>query len=125
MLDGLDPGDTGALQEYVAKPGPLVVVVDDIDELQDLPVEAVLTAMVRTPRDGHAIVAAGNAETMTSAYRGLAAELRRGRCGIHLLPAGVADDFFGVRAPRVDDPTPGRGVLVARGQWLPIQVAQP
>ena len=64
----------------------------------------------------------------TMAHRGLLAHLRAGRRGVVLAPARGADEMFGTA---LDDATapgpqpPGRGVLVAEGTVLPVQLAAP
>ncbi|MDF9813831.1 FtsK/SpoIIIE domain-containing protein [Streptomyces sp. SPB162] len=115
------------LQELLSRAngGRYAVVVDDAELLHDGPLDDALAEVIRTGVDGdHAVVAAGAADTMTSQYRGFAAEARRSRHGLLLAPEGDAGDLFNVRLPRGlgGGPT-GCGVLVRGGEILPVQAA--
>ncbi|MDP9394941.1 MAG: FtsK/SpoIIIE domain-containing protein, partial [Actinomycetota bacterium] len=125
VLGVLTPRDAGRLAEILTAPQPLTVVVDDVEDVADSPVEPVLAGLLRPGGDApRALLLAGDSTGMAGAYRGLAVEARRSRCGLHLRPGGLADgDLFGIRLARSEDPRPGRGMLVLRGRVTPVQVA--
>ena len=103
---------------------PLAVLVDDLDHFADSPIEAGIADALGSGHAGWAVVATGGIEALATAYRGPAALIRRYRYGILLMPRRPSDgDLFGIRvvgpAPRL----PGRGLLVASGVEVPLQVA--
>ncbi|WP_147944755.1 FtsK/SpoIIIE domain-containing protein [Microbispora sp. CSR-4] len=106
-----------------------VVAVDDAELISpDSPLGLALDEMLRTGRDGeHGLLIAGATGDLATAYRGFAAEARKGRTGLLLNVQSPADgDLFAVRLPRgaVGGP-PGRGLLVVSGVATPIQAAVP
>ena len=121
----LGGGDAGELMALLAAHPDLVVLADDIETLQDTPVEGVLLGMLRPDADTTgALVVAGLAAELGASYRGIAVEARRGATGLLLGTAAPGDgDLLGVRLPRTATGPPGRGVLVVRGRATPVQVA--
>ncbi|MEN3535391.1 FtsK/SpoIIIE domain-containing protein [Microbispora sp. ZYX-F-249] len=106
-----------------------VVAVDDAELISpDSPLGLALDEILRTGRDGeHGLLIAGATGDLATAYRGFAAEARKGRTGLLLNVQSPADgDLFAVRLPRgaVGGP-PGRGLLVVSGTATPIQAAAP
>ncbi|MEV7803927.1 FtsK/SpoIIIE domain-containing protein [Microbispora sp. NPDC088329] len=106
-----------------------VVAVDDAELISpDSALGLALDEILRTGRDGeHGLLVAGATGDLATAYRGFAAEARKGRTGLLLNVQSPADgDLFAVRLPRgaVGGP-PGRGLLVVSGTATPIQAAVP
>ncbi|MFI7629452.1 FtsK/SpoIIIE domain-containing protein [Microbispora rosea] len=106
-----------------------VVAVDDAELISpDSALGLALDEILRTGRDGeHGLLVAGATGDLATAYRGFAAEARKGRTGLLLNVQSPADgDLFAVRLPRgaVGGP-PGRGLLVVSGAVTPIQAAVP
>ncbi|TQS27443.1 FtsK/SpoIIIE domain-containing protein [Microbispora sp. KK1-11] len=106
-----------------------VVAVDDAELISpDSALGLALDEILRTGRDGeHGLLVAGATGDLATAYRGFAAEARKGRTGLLLNVQSPADgDLFTVRLPRgaVGGP-PGRGLLVVSGTATPIQAAVP
>ncbi|WP_285781579.1 FtsK/SpoIIIE domain-containing protein [Microbispora sp. NBRC 16548] len=106
-----------------------VVAVDDAELISpDSALGLALDEILRTGRDGeHGLLIAGATGDLATAYRGFAAEARKGRTGLLLNVQSPADgDLFAVRLPRgaVGGP-PGRGLLVVSGTATPIQAAVP
>ncbi|WP_182885484.1 FtsK/SpoIIIE domain-containing protein [Microbispora sp. H10885] len=142
VLDGNARSVTGGgADEFGGLPGALdplalvagheryVVVVDDAELISpDSPLGLALDEILRTGRDGeHGLLVAGATGDLATAYRGFAAEARKGRTGLLLNVQSPADgDLFTVRLPRgaVGGP-PGRGLLVISGTATPIQCAVP
>ncbi|MDP8910933.1 MAG: FtsK/SpoIIIE domain-containing protein, partial [Actinomycetota bacterium] len=123
-----------SLAERIASDGvgadtPLVVVVDDGDELADTIGASSLQAIVRAGRDANVrVVAAVERQALQRAYSGWLSELRKEQQGLLLDPdLDVDGDLLGVRLPRRTNPVfpPGRGYLVRRGEMQLIQVATP
>ncbi|HEU4675571.1 MAG TPA: FtsK/SpoIIIE domain-containing protein [Motilibacteraceae bacterium] len=110
-------------------PGPHVLLVDDVERFDSSPLEPALLALLdRASSDAAplAVVAAGNADALATAFRGLAPALRRHRAGLLLRPSGGLEaDLLGTRVPRLDAAPPGRGVLVLGGRTSVVQVALP
>ena len=104
----------------------LVVIVDDADATLDHPADPVLREVARSvERDRGLLVCAATSATLATQYRGVAVEVARHQTGLLLSPRGPADaDLFGIRAPRVLERVPGRGLLVARGTATDVQVAR-
>ncbi|MEV4745213.1 FtsK/SpoIIIE domain-containing protein [Streptosporangium sp. NPDC049248] len=117
----------GDLHEAVAGQDRYVVIVDDAELISpDSPLGTALEQVLRSGRDGeHGMIIGGTTGDLTTAYRGFAAETRKGRTGLLLSVQSPADgDLFTVRLPRgaVGGP-PGRGLLVTLGSVTPIQAA--
>ena len=122
-----DPAAPAALARLWEEVPDLVVVVDDADQLLDLPVEPVLRDIARTVDSrGGLVVCGASSTTLATQYRGLALDIARERTGVLLGPAGIADaDLFGLRLRAERGAPPGRGHLVRRGRAVPVQVALP
>ncbi|WP_329425888.1 FtsK/SpoIIIE domain-containing protein [Streptosporangium sp. NBC_01495] len=125
VLAVLDAG--GDLHEAVAGQDRYVVIVDDAELISpDSPLGTALEQVLRSGRDGeHGMIIGGTTGDLTTAYRGFAAEARKGRTGLLLSVQSPADgDLFTVRLPRgaVGGP-PGRGLLVTLGSVVPVQAA--
>jgi S-DNA-T family DNA segregation ATPase FtsK/SpoIIIE len=106
--------------------GPLLLLVDDADALDD-PGGAV-EALVRSRRPGVHVVAAGRTDALRRLYGHWTQALRDSRCGLLLMPDVDLDgDLFGVTLPRLRRlaPLPGRGYLAADGAVGAVQVALP
>ncbi|MGH8960950.1 MAG: FtsK/SpoIIIE domain-containing protein [Jatrophihabitantaceae bacterium] len=111
-----------------------VLLVDDVEAFLDTPAGDWLTGWIRTAVPGLAVVAAGSSDELAACYRGIAAEVRRGRCTLLLHPGPGDADLAGVTLPRRRAGIPpGRGLLIGDPAWgslfrtgpVPIQVAQP
>ena len=97
-------GDTGA------------VLVDDAELFLQAEIGPVLTALARgAAGEGWAVVTAGNAEALSNAIGGWAAQIRRNRTGLLLAPQSLGDgEAIGVRLSRGligQQPRPGRAYL--------------
>jgi S-DNA-T family DNA segregation ATPase FtsK/SpoIIIE len=107
--------------------GPLVVVIDDAEELAESIGAQPLEAVVRRGRDLDVrVVAACERQAAQRAFSGWLRELRKEEHGVLLSPdADVDGDLLGVRLPRRTNPIfpPGRGYLVERGTVQLVQVA--
>ncbi|GAA2635076.1 FtsK/SpoIIIE domain-containing protein [Streptomyces axinellae] len=129
------PGVLGVLQDTSAAEelreaqaratgGRYAVVIDDAELVYDTPLDAALESAVRTGVDGdHAVLAAGNSDTLSAQYRGFVKEARRSRSGLLLSPQSNTDgELLSVRLPRTNGAgTPGRGLLVLSGEMTPVQ----
>ncbi|MGN6300841.1 MAG: FtsK/SpoIIIE domain-containing protein [Angustibacter sp.] len=101
------------------------LLVDEADRLPDSMTRRYATWASAAPAD-RALVVATTTDALSASFTGLAAAVRRHRTGVLLQPERPLDgDAFGVVAERPDVRTPGRGLLVARGQSTPVQVALP
>lgn len=119
--------DLVAARADEASPAPLVVVVDDGDELTEGSAAAALERLVRRSRDAGAIViAAAQAHVVHRTFGGWLTEVRKAKHGLILSPdVDIDGEMFGVRLPRktVRAFPPGRGYLVRRGACDLVQVA--
>ena len=106
---------------------PLVVVVDDADELAESAAALPLETVVRRGRDRNArVLAAAERVAAQRAFSGWLRELRKDEHGLLLSPDTETDgELLGVRLPRRTNPVypPGRGYLVERGTVELVQVA--
>ncbi|HEY1118403.1 MAG TPA: hypothetical protein VGE43_11905, partial [Acidimicrobiales bacterium] len=105
-------------------PVPVVVLLDDADELGDGPGGRLLEQLA-TSR-GIRLVASADAASVARAFSGWVPALKRGRRMLVLQPAGAAevDQLAGVRMklrPGARFP-PGRGVLVVDRRATVVQV---
>jgi S-DNA-T family DNA segregation ATPase FtsK/SpoIIIE len=124
VLGTFAAGDGDALLHAVAGgQGPVLVVVDDADQLLDTSVDAAISRILSDGR--HGVLVAGVAADLLALYRGCTVDVRRSRCGLLLCPSGPQDgELLGVTLSRRQDTRPGRGVLVRRGTITQIQTAQ-
>ncbi len=106
---------------------PLVVIVDDADELVETPGAQVLERVVKRGRDaGVHVAAAGETHALHRVFSGWIRELRKDKNGLLLVPdMDVDGDLVGARLPRQAKRIypPGRGFLVVRGSPKLIHVA--
>jgi DNA segregation ATPase FtsK/SpoIIIE, S-DNA-T family len=121
---------SAGLERVLADAGPLAVIVDDAELLDEPNLQPVLERFVRGSRDsGSILVAAGTTEDiLLNRYRGWLATARRERCGLILNPASHVDgEVFDLRLPRSTRGgwPPGRGLLVRAGATSTVQVAVP
>lgn len=109
--------------------GPVAVLVDDGELLTDAPCAPAFEAVLREGRDGQrALVVAGTTGEMVNGYRGYVVEARKTKSGVLLNPEHPMEgELLGIKPPRsAVGPMPkGRGLLVLRGSYLPVQVPMP
>ncbi len=105
----------------------LVVLVDDADGLAGSPAEAVLDEIAAlVDRDDGVVVAAATPAGVLGQVRGVVVEAARRQRGLLLAPSGPGDGaVLGVAVPRGLPVRPGRGLLVAGGPPVRVQVAGP
>jgi DNA segregation ATPase FtsK/SpoIIIE, S-DNA-T family len=133
VVDVLEGGpDLGAeIDDVLAEhPGPLALVVDDAELVEDRHADSVLERVVKGARDEQRVVvaAATTDDLLSSRFRGWLGAARRSRAGLLLAPASHIDgEVFDLRLPRstTGGGPAGRGLLAIRGQAEPVQVAQP
>lgn len=116
-IDGLSPGGRR-----------FAVVVDDLEQLDDLPAGGLLAdllaGMARTDARAGVLVAAARTDDLARSFRGPGPALLRLGTGLLLQPSGTDGELFGVRLPRRPPAMlPGRGVLVVRRRVTAVQVA--
>jgi S-DNA-T family DNA segregation ATPase FtsK/SpoIIIE len=106
---------------------PVVVVIDDGEELAESLAASSLETIVRRGRDLDVrVVCACERQAAQRAFGGWLRELRKEEHGLLLAPdADVDGDLLAVRLPRRTNPVfpPGRGYLVERGAIELVQVA--
>ncbi len=111
-----------------------VLLVDDAPTFDDTAVGDRLAAVLARPEADVRVVLAARSEELATAYRGIAADVRRSRTGIVLRPGPVDGELLGIRAARPAGTVPaGRGLLVGDAGWssgadgeaVPVQVALP
>jgi S-DNA-T family DNA segregation ATPase FtsK/SpoIIIE len=126
VLTGAEP-----IEEIKERLGSLrrghTIVVDDFEVLgADSPVAGALADAYGAMRDtANAMVVAGSLDEISSVYRGLTVEMKRGRSGLILAPRAASDgDVLNVRLPRsVGSAVPqGRGVMTSPTGWRWVQV---
>lgn len=119
--------DEVAARADEASPSPLVVVIDDGDELTEGMAATALERLVRRSRDaGAVVIAAAQTHVVHRTFGGWLTEIRKAKHGLILSPdVDIDGEVFGVRLPRktVRSFPPGRGYLVRRGTCSLIQVA--
>jgi DNA segregation ATPase FtsK/SpoIIIE, S-DNA-T family len=107
--------------------GPVVVVIDDAEELAETVGAAPLETVVRRGRDtGLRVLAACERQAAQRAFSGWLRELRKEEHGLLLDPDPDVDgEILGARLPRRSNPIfpQGRGYLVERGAIELVQVA--
>jgi S-DNA-T family DNA segregation ATPase FtsK/SpoIIIE len=116
------------LDARAADSRPLVVLVDDADELAEGGAATGLAALVRRGRDRNLrVVAAAERNAAQRAFGNWIREIRNDENGLLLDPqVDVDGEMLGVRLPRNTHRTfpPGRGYLVSRGAVELVQVAR-
>ncbi len=137
LAGAVGPDDADALRAALraarADARAVLVLVDDVEALDATAVEPVLGELVEAllggpgaRTAGDALAAAGATPDLLTRYSGLVPRLRRPGVGLLLGPAAPTDgDLLGVRLGRGAQRRPGRGALVQRGAWIPVQVALP
>jgi DNA segregation ATPase FtsK/SpoIIIE, S-DNA-T family len=107
---------------------PVLVVIDDGDELAESLAAPALESIVRRGRDAAVrVVCACERQAAQRAFGGWLRELRKEEHGLLLAPDPDVDgDLLAVRLPRRTNPVfpPGRGYLVRRGTIELVQVAK-
>jgi DNA segregation ATPase FtsK/SpoIIIE, S-DNA-T family len=114
-------------EELAGRANPVVVVVDDGEELAESLEAAALELLVRRGRDSRVrVLAAAERQAAQRAFGGWLRELRKEEHGLLLDPDPDVDgEILGARLPRRTNPVfpPGRGYLVERGVVELVQVA--
>jgi S-DNA-T family DNA segregation ATPase FtsK/SpoIIIE len=132
VAEGSDSCDEAALRlgELVASPPPVpvLVVIDDGEELAESLGAAPLENVVRRGRDVELrVLAAAERSAAQRAFAGWLRELRKEEHGLLLDPdLDVDGDILGTRLPRRSSPVfpHGRGYLIERGSVELVQVAE-
>lgn len=110
-----------------ADAGPVLVVIDDGDELLADEVSEILTSLIRRGRDGQLrVLAAIERSAARRVFGGWFNEIKKDGRALLLRPDVENDgEIFGLRLPRTSVPVdlPGRGYLVERGRVELVQVA--
>ena len=132
VAEGLQASEDAAgrlafeLEQRGADARPLVVVVDDGEELAESPAAPALETIVRRGRDLEVrVLCASERQAAQRAFGGWLRELRKEEHGLLLAPDPDVDgDLLGVRLPRRTNPVfpAGRGYLVERGSIELVQV---
>ncbi|MDQ2796374.1 MAG: FtsK/SpoIIIE domain-containing protein, partial [Actinomycetota bacterium] len=130
----LTPGDPQTSVGPVPT-SPTMLLVDDSDAFVDTASAEQLVAWLQDSDAPLAAVVAGRCDDLAATYRGVAAQVRRDRCGLLLRPGPIDGELFGIRVGRrANGMPPGRGIIVGDPSWgplfeagepVPIQVAQP
>ncbi|MGZ4752913.1 MAG: FtsK/SpoIIIE domain-containing protein [Oryzihumus sp.] len=114
-----------------AAAGPVVVVLDDGEELKDSPLAPFLMAVLRgTAGAASTLLVGGQVDALSSGFSGWHVEARKSRQGLLLSPQGTMDgELIGTRLPRsaVGQPVqPGRGLLhLGDGELLRVATVLP
>ncbi|MGW5498745.1 FtsK/SpoIIIE domain-containing protein [Streptomyces olivaceoviridis] len=115
-----------ALRAVVQPTG--VVLIDDAELLLQAEISTDVAALARgAAGEGWGLVAAGNADALSTAIGGWAAQIRRNRTGLIIAPQAVTEgEAIGVRLPRGvlgGRPTPGRAYLhLGDNQLVAVQI---
>jgi DNA segregation ATPase FtsK/SpoIIIE, S-DNA-T family len=109
--------------------GPVVVFVDDVEEVVGTPADALLSQVPREGRGrGQALVIAGAPADLVRGSRSLTATARSYNCGLLLTPddTQMASQLLGLRLTRsaLFSRPAGRGYLAQPGQPVLIQVPE-
>ncbi|WP_310961995.1 FtsK/SpoIIIE domain-containing protein [Nocardioides terrisoli] len=119
-------------RELVASvPGPVLLVLDDAEELKDARAEDYFAEIVRGNAEGQvALLFGGAADALQLGFSGWHVEARKARRGLLLSPQESGDgDLVGLRLPRsaVGQPVqPGRGLLhLGDGQLVRVATVLP
>jgi DNA segregation ATPase FtsK/SpoIIIE, S-DNA-T family len=115
------------VDQRTAGAAPMVVVIDDGEELAESLAAPALETIVRKGRDLNVrVLCACERQAAQRAFGGWLRELRKEEHGLLLAPDPDVDgDLLAVRLPRRTNPVfpPGRGYLVERGRLELVQVA--
>jgi len=113
------------LQQILDAPGPLVLLIDDVETV-GAELVAVLEASLNERRDDRHIIAAGRTDTFRN-HASWTRQLRDSRSGVVLGPAPSDGDIFKTQLPlrRQEAYPPGRGFIVNQGLPTLAQVAVP
>jgi hypothetical protein len=104
---------TGGQTPNLDTPG--IVLVDDVEDLADSPLDEVLTAWAK---QGGRLIVSGSTDRLATSFRGLAATAKRWHRGVVLQPAALDGDLFGLRLNRTElGGPPGRGLAVGEPSW--------
>lgn len=124
---GIGDGEAlrGCLDDARKEGTSVAVLVDDAEMVDGTPVEPVLLdVLARAEASGELCLLAGSSPDLVTRFAGLTVEARKRGVGVLLGPASPLDgDLFAVRVPRRPERRPGRGLLVRRGEMVPVQVA--
>jgi S-DNA-T family DNA segregation ATPase FtsK/SpoIIIE len=116
------------LEERTFESPPVLIVIDDGEELTDSASGRALETIVRRGRDvGIRVIGACEVQSAHRAFGSWVSEARKHKVGLLLTPDFDIDgDLFGVRLPRTTQRRfpPGRGFLVERGGLALLQVAR-
>jgi S-DNA-T family DNA segregation ATPase FtsK/SpoIIIE len=104
------------VEEREAGEPPIVIVLDDGNELADSMADSDLESIIRRGRDVDVwVVGASEVAAAHRSYGGWTPEIRKERQGLLLQPDPDIDgDLLGVRLPKTRTTVPGRGMLVTR-----------
>lgn len=106
--------------------GRALLIVDDSESFADTAAGEAFVEWARGEGADLAVVAAARSADLTVTFRGIAADLRRGHCGVLLQPGPLDGELLGVRLPRTRyAQPPGRAVLVGDPAWGPAFAAGP
>ncbi len=115
-------------QNRGTRQGPIVVVIERVDDLAGTGAESALSGLVKACLDdGHFVVTEGETSFFSSNF-GLPGLLKTSRSGLALQPDGIeGQTVFRTSFPAVNrsDLPEGRGFLVQRGRPELLQVALP
>jgi S-DNA-T family DNA segregation ATPase FtsK/SpoIIIE len=115
---------TAMLAQLRVHPGPLVVLIDDADGIDD--VDGAVAGLLGAGRGDLHVVAAARADSLRSLYGHWTQEIRKSKVGVLLRPSIDYDgDLVGANLPRRApvQMTVGRGYLAHNGELEIVQVA--
>ncbi|SHF83613.1 DNA segregation ATPase FtsK/SpoIIIE, S-DNA-T family [Jatrophihabitans endophyticus] len=121
----LAPADPASLGPAPGRPA--LLLVDDAETWLDTPIDEALCRWLRSDATPLAAAVAGRSHELAATFRGVAAQVRRERCGVLLHPGPIDAELLGLHRnqfARADtgDP-PGRGLLVGDPAWGPLFTA--
>ncbi len=105
-----------------------VIIVDDAELLMGAEIDSDLALLARGAQgNGWAVMAAGNAESLSLSLAGWMGQVKRNRTGMLLSPQGLGDgEVIGIKLTRGvvgQAPQPGRGLLhLGDGSLISVQV---
>lgn len=117
---------TTTIESAASQTTPVLVFVDDAEELFDFGGSYEMENLVRAARKGLCrFVVAAEIQSARRALSGWFAEIRKEKSGLLLAPdLDIDGDLFAIRLPRWPRHfPPGRGYLISRGQSELVQVA--